>query len=89
MALGARAGDVLSLVLRSGLGITAAGVAIGSAAAAILSRYLATLLFGVTPLDPLTFALAPAVLAVTALAACVAPAWRAIRVDPAIALRPE
>jgi putative ABC transport system permease protein len=89
MALGARASDVLRLVVAGGLKIVAIGIAIGLAAAAALTRLLATLLFGVTPLDPATFLGAPAVLALVALAACAAPALRAARVDPAIALRQE
>ena len=88
-ALGADARDVLRLVLGGGLRITAAGVAIGLVASAALTRSLATLLFGVTPLDPVTFVVAPAVLVVTATVACAAPAMRAARVDPAIALRQE
>jgi putative ABC transport system permease protein len=89
MALGARPGEVLGLVLRGGLRITAIGVACGLAAAAALTRFLATLLFGVQPLDPVTFVAAPLVLAMVALAACALPALRASRVDPAIALRQE
>jgi putative ABC transport system permease protein len=89
MALGARAGDVLSLVISSGLKITAAGIVIGLAAAAALTRSLSSLLFGVKPLDPLTFLAAPALLALVALIACAAPALRAAGVDPAVALRQE
>jgi putative ABC transport system permease protein len=89
MALGARASDVLRLVLRSGLTLTLLGVAIGLAASAVLTRGLASLLFAVKPFDPLTFAIAATVLAAVALAACAAPALRAARVDPAIALRQE
>jgi putative ABC transport system permease protein len=89
MALGASASDVLRLVIAGGFKIVAIGIAIGLAAAAALSRLLATLLFGVKPLDPPTFLGAPAVLALVALAACAAPALRASRVDPAIALRQD
>jgi putative ABC transport system permease protein len=89
MALGARARDVLGLVVAGGLRIVATGIVIGLAGAAALTRLLATLLFGVKPLDPATFLAAPAVLALVALAACAAPALRAARVDPAIALRQE
>jgi putative ABC transport system permease protein len=89
VALGATTSDILRLVVGSGLKIAVSGVAIGLAAAAILTRTLASLLFGVTPLDPVTFLAAPAVLVVTALAACVAPALRAVRVDPAVTLRQE
>jgi ABC-type antimicrobial peptide transport system permease subunit len=89
MALGARAGDVLRLVIAGGFKIVAIGIVIGLAAAAALARLLTTLLFGVKPLDPATFLGAPAVLALVALAACAVPALRAARVDPVIALRQE
>jgi putative ABC transport system permease protein len=89
MALGARATDVLRLVLGSGLRLAATGIAIGLAASALLTRSLSSLLFAVTPLDPLTFTLAAALLAAVAVAACLAPALRAARVDPAVALRQE
>jgi len=89
VALGATTRDILRLVVRSGVKLAGTGVAIGLFAAVLLTRTLASLLFGVTPLDPVTFVTAPAVLAVTALAACVAPAMRAIRVDPAVTLRQE
>jgi predicted permease len=89
IALGARAIDVLRLVLRNGLGMTVTGVVIGLAASALLTRFFASLLFAVKPLDPLTFTLAAGLLSVVALAACLAPALRAARVDPTIALRQE
>jgi len=89
VALGATTRDILRLVVRSGVKLAGTGVAIGLFAAALLTRTLASLLFGVTPLDPVTFVTAPAVLVATALAACVAPAMRAVRVDPAVTLRQE
>ena len=89
LALGATSGDILRLVLGTGLKIAGTGAIAGVAAAAALARTLASLLFGVTPLDPVTFAAAPVLLIVTALAACVAPAIRAVRVDPAVTLRQE
>jgi ABC-type antimicrobial peptide transport system permease subunit len=89
LAVGATAGDLLRLVLESGLKLTAVGVAIGVAASAALVRSLATLLFGVPPLDPVTFVVAPLALAVVALLACLAPALRALRADPIAALRAE
>lgn len=89
MALGAGSGDVLSLVLKSGLKITAAGLLIGIASAAILTRFLASLLFAVKPLDPLSFIASCAVLVAVVAAACVAPAARAVRVDPMKALRQD
>jgi putative ABC transport system permease protein len=88
-ALGARAGDLLRMVVASGLRITAIGLAIGLAAAATLTRSLGSLLFGVKPMDPATFLAAPVILAAVALLACAAPAIRAARVDPAVALRQE
>jgi ABC-type antimicrobial peptide transport system permease subunit len=89
LALGATARDILRLVLGAGLSIASTGVAIGLAAAALLTRTLASLLFGVTPLDPVTFVVAPVVLVVTALVAGLVPGIRAIRVDPAVTLRQE
>ena len=80
---------VLGLVLRESLILTAAGLAIGLAGAAALSRYLQGMLFGLTPLDPAIYLLAAlAFVAVGALAAFI-PARRATAVDPAIALRCE
>jgi putative ABC transport system permease protein len=88
-ALGATRGRLIRLVLRQGLGFTLAGLALGLMAAATTSRLLSTLLFGVTPFDRVAFTVAPAVLIVVALAACVVPAWRAAVTDPAVALRAE
>jgi putative ABC transport system permease protein len=87
IALGARMIDVLGLVVGNAIRVVAAGVVIGLVLAAALSRSLATVLFGVQPLDPATFAIAAAVLGLTAAMATAAPAWRAVRTDPAIALR--
>jgi putative ABC transport system permease protein len=89
LAVGANARDLLRLVLGGGLKLTAIGVAIGVAASAALVRSLATLLFGVPPLDPVTFVVAPLALTAIALLACLAPAIRALRVDPIAALRAE
>ena len=69
--------------------IIVVGVAAGLALSAVLVRSLAGLLFGVAPLDPLTFVAAPLGLALIALSACVAPAVRALRADPAVALREQ
>jgi len=88
-ALGARSSDVLGLVLRQAASMTVAGIAIGLIASALLTRFLAALLFGVRPIDPMTFGATAAILASAALVACATPAWRATRVDPAIALRQE
>jgi putative ABC transport system permease protein len=89
MAMGAQAGDVLGMVLRSGLGLAAAGLGIGLVGALAVTRLMRSLLFGVSPTDAPTLLFAPAVLAVVAVAACIIPARRATRVDPVTALREE
>jgi putative ABC transport system permease protein len=89
MALGARAADVLRLVLREGMTPVALGGIAGMMAAVLATRALRSMLFGVTPLDPVSFAAAPALLAAVALLACYLPARRATRVDPLVALREE
>ena len=89
MALGARAADVLRLVLREGMAPVALGGLAGMLAAVLATRALRSMLFGVTPLDPVSFAAAPALLACVALLACYVPARRATRVDPLVALREE
>jgi ABC-type antimicrobial peptide transport system permease subunit len=87
MALGAERGSVLRLIVRQALVLVAIGVLAGGVGAFLLTRTLSTLLFGVTPHDPATFAAAAGVLTVVALVAAALPAWRAARVDPAAALR--
>jgi predicted permease len=89
MALGARAGDVLILVLRQSLWAAAGGVAIGAVGAAALTRTMRSLLFGVSVTDPLTFAAVALLLAAAAFVASYLPARRATRVDPLVALRSE
>ena len=89
MALGAQRRDVVHLALRQTTLATAAGLAIGLGAAAALTRYLEAMLFGITPLDAVTFVAAPVVLALVALVACLLPARRATSIDPMIALRCE
>jgi predicted permease len=89
MALGARYGNVLSLVLRQGLRVASIGITVGILGALAFTRLLSGLLFGVEPTDPLTFAAAPAVLLVVAMLACWIPARRAASIDPVRALRQE
>ena len=88
-ALGATTQDVLRLVVGSAARVVIAGAILGLALAAVLSRLLATVLFGVEPLDPMTFVAVTVVLVLTAAASMAGPAWRATRVDPAVALRGE
>jgi putative ABC transport system permease protein len=87
MALGARRGDVLALVLGRGARLALLGVGLGLAGAAALSRSLSGLLFEVSPTDPAVFALAAGGLAVAALVASYLPARRAAHTAPAVALR--
>jgi predicted permease len=89
LALGARRGDVLGMVLRQGLALTAVGLAIGLAASIALTRLLGSLLFEVKPGDVPTSAAVAVLLAVVALAASYVPARRAARVDPMVSLRHE
>jgi predicted permease len=89
LALGAPPAKVLKLILRQGMMLTGFGVAIGLCGAALASRAVVTLLFGISHLDPITYVGVIALLAGVSLAACWMPAWRASRVDPAITLRAE
>lgn len=89
MALGAQESDVFRLVLTRGLRLTATGLVIGLLVSLALTRFLRTLLFGVTPTDALTFAGVVVLLSAVALAACYVPARRAMHVDPMVALRYE
>jgi putative ABC transport system permease protein len=89
IALGAAPGDVVRMVARQGLALAAAGVAVGLAGAFALTRFMATLLFEVRPADPWTFAGASIGLLAVAVSAGCAPALRAARIDPILALRSE
>jgi predicted permease len=89
IALGARAADVLGMVLREGGVLAGAGVALGIIGALAASRVLSGFLFGVTPNDPAVFVAVPALLGLVAIGACLIPARRAARVDPMVALRSE
>jgi predicted permease len=87
MALGASRGDVLWMVLRQGIALAAAGLACGTIAAVMLSRLMSTVLYGVPPSDPLTYAGVVATLLAVAASACLLPARRATAINPIIALR--
>jgi putative ABC transport system permease protein len=89
MALGARPFDVLKMILKQGMVVTSAGLAIGIAASLALTRVMKGLLFGVRATDPATFATIALLLAGVALGACYLPARKATKVDPMIALRQE
>src|SRR5580692_3396229 len=89
LALGAQSGDVVGMVMGSGARMAIVGVAIGVLVALALTRWMSTLLFGVTAHDPLTYSLVALLLFTVALAACWIPARRATRVDPMVALRYE
>jgi predicted permease len=89
MALGAGRGKVLAMVLSQGFVVAAVGIGLGLVGAFALSRLAASLLFGVSPADPVTFAAVAGVIALVALVACVVPARRATRVDPIVAIRTE
>jgi putative ABC transport system permease protein len=89
MALGAQRRTLVAMVMRQGMILVAGGLAVGLPGAWLLSRVLSSLLFEISPRDPVTFAAVAGVLGLVALAACAIPAWRVTRVDPLTVLRME
>ncbi|HET6975499.1 MAG TPA: ABC transporter permease [Pyrinomonadaceae bacterium] len=89
MALGAQAANVLSLIMKNGLALVLTGIVIGVGGALGLTRFMSTLLFGVTPTDRFTFVIVSLIFFVIAMVASLIPALRATRVDPLVALRYE
>ncbi len=89
MALGAKTGGIVRMVLRDGLTVAAAGVLAGAVGACVLTRFLATLLFGVHAIEPLTFVVVCGFLLAVAACSCLGPAIRASRLPPVDALRQE
>jgi ABC-type antimicrobial peptide transport system permease subunit len=89
MALGAKPVNTLGMVLRQGITLTLIGVALGVVATLGATRLISSMIFGVSPYDPLTFVAVAAILSIVALLACYIPARRAMKVDPMVALRYE
>jgi putative ABC transport system permease protein len=89
MSLGARTADILRIVVGQGMKLSLLGLLLGLVGAFAATRLIAGLLFGVSPTDPVTFAIVSTLLFLTGLGACAIPALRASRVDPVIALRSE
>ncbi|MNC87472.1 FtsX-like permease family protein [compost metagenome] len=89
MALGGDRRDVARLVVGQGMAVVAAGVIAGAALAFAATRLMSSLLFGVGAADPLTFSVVVGMMFAVALLACAVPAWRAMRVQPAVVLRNE
>jgi putative ABC transport system permease protein len=87
MALGAQRSHVLRIVIRNGMFMAGAGVAVGLVGALALTRLMRNMLFQITPTDPVTYSAVSIILVTVALLACCIPARRAIRVDPMVALR--
>jgi ABC-type antimicrobial peptide transport system permease subunit len=88
-ALGATRANILALVLRHGMTLTGIGIVIGLAGAGAASQAIASMLFGITRFDLVTYFSVVALLTAVSILACAVPAWRAARVDPAITLRAE
>jgi putative ABC transport system permease protein len=88
-ALGASRADILTLVVRQAMTLTGVGVAVGVAAAGVLTRAITAMLFGISALDPITYASVVVLLTAVAAMAAGVPVWRAVRVDPATTLRAE
>jgi ABC-type antimicrobial peptide transport system permease subunit len=89
LALGAQRRGILVLVMRRGMTLASAGVAVGLFGAFAMTRLMSSLLYEVSAADPVTFAVVAALLSAVAMLACYVPAWRAMRVDPIVALRRE
>ena len=89
VTLGAQPGNIVGLVVRQGMALAGIGVVLGLAGAAALTRVMASLLFGTSTTDAVTFAVVPVLLIIVALASTAIPAWRATSVDPMVALREE
>jgi len=89
MALGAQRVDVLGIVLGRGMVLALVGIGVGLGGALLLTRFLSTLLFGITPTDPMTFVVVSLLLGLVAFLASYIPARRATKVDPMVALRYE
>jgi ABC-type antimicrobial peptide transport system permease subunit len=87
IALGGRPADVLKLIVRQGMVLTAIGFGIGIPAAMALTRLMSGLLYGVSPMDPFAYVGAAAILGLSAFLAAFLPAWRATKVQPLVALR--
>jgi putative ABC transport system permease protein len=89
MALGAQRTDVLRMIVRHGLALAVIGLFVGLGLSFALTRYLATMLYTITPLDPATLVSVTAILLLVSLVASSAPAWRAARLDPMKTLREQ
>jgi putative ABC transport system permease protein len=89
VAVGATRGDILALIIRQGMALSALGIVIGLTGAVVASHALISLLFGISRLDPATYVAVIALLAGVSVIACGVPAWRAAQIDPASTLRAE